>query len=174
MENTENPTQLDLNSINISKVPHFKLSGEYQCKIQHVYDGDTPTIVLKLPGIEQFFAFNVRLYGIDTPEVKGDLSVSGFVSRNKLIQLTTDQQIDINAKLTTQELNKIFENNKLLLKAFIHDQQDKYGRPLATLYNQNIGDISVNQILITQGFAKEYFGGKKTLLSVAEKCSKIN
>ena len=132
-----------LENINIQKVPKFKLTGEYKCIVQCIYDGDTPTICLEVfPG--KFYAFNVRLYGIDTPEVRGESREQGLLAREKLIELCTD--------------NKDFSLNKKILKVYIHEQQDKYNRPLATLY---YNEMDINNELISSGHAKEYFGGKK-------------
>lgn len=132
-----------LENINIKDVPKFHLNGFYKCITQDVYDGDTIRIVLEVfPG--KFYAFNARLYGIDTPEVRGVSREQGLLAREKLIELCTD--------------NKDFSLNKKILKVYFHEQQDKYNRPLATLY---YNEMDINNELIRSGHAKEYFGGKK-------------
>lgn len=135
--------------ISIQDIPMFRLLGTYKCIVQKIYDGDTPTIIIEIAP-NKFYAFNIRLYGIDTPEVRGESREQGLVSREQLIKLTTDKD--------TVDDNKMFINNKKILTVFFHDIKEKYGRPISTLY---FNDISINQQMIDKGYAKEYFGGKK-------------
>jgi endonuclease YncB( thermonuclease family) len=39
---------------------------------------------------------------------------------------------------------------------------DKYGRVLADIYRSSEHGVSFSQILLAEGLAKEYHGGKKT------------
>lgn len=155
----------ELNKIDISKVNIWKLSGTYLCKIQKVYDGDTPTIIIKINN--NFFAFNVRLIELDTPEIhpknenlleKESEHLLGIKARNKLIELVTDQPIIIDKKYTNEELKIIFNKNKKIITAEFSEEQDKYKRPLVKLYDKN---IFINQVLIDQKFAKRYDGTTK-------------
>lgn len=155
----------ELNKIDINKINLWKLSGTHFCKIQKVYDGDTPTIIIKIN--KDFFAFNVRLIGLDTPEIhprnenlleKASEHLLGIKARNKLIELVTDQVIIIDKKYTNDELKFIFNNNKKIITVEFSEEQDKYKRPLVKLYNKG---NCINDILINQNFAKSYDGTTK-------------
>ena len=108
-------------------------------KVVKVYDGDTITIAARLPGTDgPIYRFSVRLNGIDTPEIKGksqaekDLAITARNALNELIY------------------GKIVELRNVA--------NEKYGRILAEVY---IGDVNVNEWLISENFAVEYDGGKK-------------
>jgi endonuclease YncB( thermonuclease family) len=155
----------ELNNIDINKVNIWKLSGTHFCKIQKVYDGDTPTIIIKIN--KDFFAFNVRLIGLDTPEIhpknenlieKETEHLLGIKARNKLIELVTDQSVIIDKKYTNDELKIIFNNNKKIITAEFSEEQDKYKRPLVKLYDKS---TFINQVLIDQHYAKSYDGTTK-------------
>lgn len=155
----------ELNNIDINQINIWKLSGTQFCKIQKVYDGDTPTIIIKIN--KEFFAFNVRLIGIDTPEIhprnenlskKESEHLLGIKARNKLIELVTDQSIIIDKKYTNDELKYIFNKNKKIITVEFSNEQDKYKRPLVKLYDNN---ICINDILINQQYAKSYDGTTK-------------
>jgi endonuclease YncB( thermonuclease family) len=108
-------------------------------KVVKVYDGDTFTIASKLPNTtEPIYRFSVRLNGIDTPEVKG--------------KSVAERDLAKHAKAALNELlyGKIVELRNVA--------NEKYGRILADVY---VGDIHVNQWMITENFAVSYDGGKK-------------
>jgi endonuclease YncB( thermonuclease family) len=161
----EIPEIQELNNIDINKINIWKLSGIHPCKIQKVYDGDTPTIIIKIN--KDFFAFNARLIGLDTPEIhpknenllqKESEHLLGIKARNKLIELVTDQSIIIDKKYTNDELHEIFNKNKKIITAEFSEEQDKYKRPLVKLYDKG---TFINQVLIDQHYAKSYDGTTK-------------
>jgi micrococcal nuclease len=109
----------------------------YKAKIVKVYDGDTVTAVVDL-GFGITNKIKIRLYGIDTPEIRGDERPDGLVSRDRLRELILDKEVIIKT---------------------IKDRTGKYGRYLAEIYQwdgtqQN--RISVNIMLITEGLAEKY------------------
>ena len=109
----------------------------YKAKIVKVYDGDTVTAVVDL-GFGITNTIKIRLYGIDTPEIRGDERPDGLVSRDRLRELILDKEVIIKT---------------------IKDRTGKYGRYLAEIYQwdgtqQN--RISVNEMLITEGLAEKY------------------
>ena len=54
-----------------NKTPIFTLEGSFvQGKIVDVYDGDTVKIVLNLSINSDYFRWNCRLSGINTPEIR--------------------------------------------------------------------------------------------------------
>ncbi len=127
----------ELIHLDCSKVAKFSLNNHvYQAKVVSVYDGDTITVVFKFAGT--FYKWNCRLNGIDTPEMK---------SKN-----AAEKQQAIKARdfLREQILGKIVE---ITCQEF-----DKYGRLLVTV---KYSDININDLMITEGFAKSYTGGTK-------------
>ena len=103
----------------------------YNAFVEKVYDGDTITcdidcgfgIILKKQ--------KIRLYGINTPEIKGIEREKGIKSRDKLRE-------------------KILNKN-IIIKT-IKDKKGKYGRILGIIYynNENINDWLISNNLATK------------------------
>ena len=107
-----------------------------------VYDGDTITVACNFHWDKYTaYKFNIRLAGIDTPEIK---------TKNK-----EEKKIAILAK---NYLEKLILNKKILLKNI---KYDKYGRILANISLPNEEDIS--SILLKKKFAVKYDGGTKNV-----------
>jgi micrococcal nuclease len=107
---------------------------EYKVKeIIKVYDGDTITVVLDL-GFGVYRKEVLRLYGIDTPELRGEEREQGLISRDWLRE-----------KLDT-------DLDKIIIKT-IKDGKGKYGRYLAEIY---VDGVNINKQLIAEGLAKVY------------------
>lgn len=132
--------------------------------VESVYDGDTITLGVpmsftthnyKIDNKDILVELNkitsptinasvrVRLHGIDTPELK---PLKSMLNRDKHIQ----EAIKARDYLSSLILNKI------IYVEFMDN--DKYGRPLAKIYQNN---ICINDDMITKGYAKPYDGGKK-------------
>ena len=127
-----------LNGIEYKDTTAFTFPIKYG-KVVKIYDGDTITIAAKLPNTEgPIYRFSVRLNGIDTPEVKG--------------KSVAERDLAKHAKAALNELlyGKIVELRNVA--------NEKYGRILADVY---VGDVHVNQWMITENFAVSYDGGKK-------------
>ena len=108
-------------------------------QVINVFDGDTITIVSKLPyDASPLYRFSVRLAGIDTPEIKGK----------------TDREREL-AQEAKCALQKLIWNKVVVLKNL---KTEKYGRVLADVY---LGDLHVNQWLLDNNYAVQYSGGKK-------------
>jgi endonuclease YncB( thermonuclease family) len=108
-------------------------------RVIKVYDGDTITIAAKLPFDKSpLYRLSVRLNGIDTPEIKGK---------------TDDEKTA--AKQVKDALSNLILNKCVSLKNI---QTEKYGRILADVY---IGELHINQWLITEKYAVKYDGGTK-------------
>lgn len=111
-----------------------------QGRVIKVYDGDTITIVSKLPyDASPLYRFSVRLAGIDCAEIKG-----------KTEKEKTLAQEAKNA-LQLLILHKIVALKNL--------KTEKYGRILADVY---IGELHVNQWLLDNNYAVKYLGGTKS------------
>jgi len=127
-----------LNNVEYNDTTVFTFPIKYG-KVVKIYDGDTITIAAKLPNTDgPIYRFSVRLNGIDTPEVKG--------------KSVAERDLAKHAKAALNELlyGKIVELRNV--------ENEKYGRILADVY---VGDIHVNQWMITENFAVSYDGGKK-------------
>lgn len=108
-------------------------------EILKIYDGDTITVTLDL-GFGVTKKEIIRLYGIDTPEIRGVERPEGLVSRDRLVDL-------------------IENATNLRVKTF-KDKKGKYGRMLGKILCDEF-DISLNEVLVNEGLAEEYFGGKR-------------
>lgn len=109
----------------------------YKAKLDRVVDGDTVDAHIDL-GFDITIHKRIRLAGIDTPESRTrDLEekARGLASKDRLIELLEDG-------------NFILESKEV----------GKYGRVLGTLI---IEDMNINKTLVEEGFAVEYWGGKK-------------
>jgi len=110
-------------------------------RVIKVYDADTITIATKLPYSDSpLYRLNVRLNGIDTPELAGS-NIS-------------DDEKDA-AKMAKNFVYNLVFNRYVRLEDI---QSEKYGRILATVY---IGEINLNNLLLKERFAIKYNGGAK-------------
>lgn len=110
-------------------------------KVIKVYDGDTITIATKLTNdMPEIYRFNVRLSGIDTPEIK---------SKNK-----NEKE---KAKIVRDNLSDLILNKIVYVKNI---KTEKYGRLLANVF---YGDIDISEWLLEKSFALKYNGGTKQI-----------
>ena len=115
---------------------------EYKAKLDRVIDGDTIDVNMDL-GFDITIKKRIRLAGINSPESRTrDLEEKkrGLASRDRLIELLDKGSL-------------VIESNEV----------GKYGRVLGTLYVYP-GDklpININETLVKEGHAVEYWGGKK-------------
>lgn len=107
----------------------------YNATVTRVYDGDTITVDIDCGfGIVKKNTI-LRLYGIDTPEIRGDERPDGLVSRDFL-------------------LTKIPVGSSIIIQTY-KDTTGKYGRYLATIFKDG---ENLNSTLLTEGYAKKYEG----------------
>tara|TARA_R110001599_G_scaffold80502_1_gene217426 strand:+ start:562 stop:909 length:348 start_codon:yes stop_codon:yes gene_type:complete len=113
---------------------------EYKIKtIDHIVDGDTFDCTIDL-GFNISHKIRVRMWGINTPESRTrDLEekARGLESKKRLMEL-------------------LEEKSDMLVLAT--KEKGKYGRYLGIVY---AGGKDVNRLLIQEGYAVEYFGGKR-------------
>ena len=110
----------------------------YQAELERVVDGDTVDVTLDLGFDVKLHKQRVRLHGIDTPE-----------SRTRNLE---EKKLGLAAKERLKELCVGRFKVKSLGKG-------KYGRVLGIPYTEDGEDIC--QLLIDEGHAVEYYGGKK-------------
>jgi len=103
----------------------------YKAHIKAVYDGDTVTAVVDL-GFLHYQEMKLRLFGIDTPELRGEEREEGLVVRDILRGLILDKEVEIHS---------------------YKDKQGKYGRYLATIF---LDGQNINQWLVDEGHAEVY------------------
>lgn len=127
----------------------------YNAEVIRVVDGDTVIANVDV-GFDMWKRCNIRLHGINTPETRTrDLNekTKGLEAKDRLIELLSEY------------------DNKFVLES---KGLDKYGRSLGVLwtgyhdvetYPGISGDrpvnISINDLLVIEGHATEYHGGKR-------------
>jgi endonuclease YncB( thermonuclease family) len=153
-----------------SSYPEFNLDGLLKiCKVISVYDGDTIKVCFLHNGVIN--KWTIRLIGLDTPELRPLKTKPNRLEEIAQAKASRDylKNILINE---TSNTNKLWY---LLCKGF-----DKYGRLLGEVFPYNTilfnnsssnihigaGDIilhpsSINSLLIENGHAKYYNGGKR-------------
>ena len=104
----------------------------YKCNITKIYDGDTITCDIDLGFGIILQKQKIRLYGINTPEIRGEEREEGLESKHKLIEF--------------------LENKDIVLES-IKDKKGKYGRWLGIIYANG---INVNDLLIEHSLAVKY------------------
>jgi micrococcal nuclease len=124
---------------------------EYKIKeITHFVDGDTFDCMIDL-GFDILHKIRVRMYGMNTPESRTrdlDEKKRGLESKDKLIELLSPQceydHLDFKLILKTKEKGKFGRWLGIVLKRYKDDTE-----------------IDVNQLMIEEGYAVPYFGGKR-------------
>lgn len=112
----------------------------YKAIVTDVYDGDSITVDIDLGFKSWLKDVKLRLYGIDTPEVRGVERPDGLISRDFV-------------------RDKI-ENQEIVLVTY-KDKTGKYGRWLADIYTLDADytdrEQSINQLLVREGLAEVNF-----------------
>ena len=114
----------------------------YSCKLDRVVDGDTCDALIDL-GFKTFVNKRIRFKGVDTWECRTrdlDEKVKGLA-----------------AKAFTKDLLENSDEGKFSIISY---GTGKYGRVLGELFVKG-HEKSVNQLLLENGHAYEYEGGKK-------------
>lgn len=141
------------------ETPLFSLQGtKTAARVVSVYDADTITVVIPFAG--SFSKFNIRLYGIDTPEMKSKIAEvrdKAIKARERVINLITGGK---SANVSKKELQTYLTANITLvyIECF---EQDKWGRTLAKVYLKEGDAKSLSDILLDEKLAYPYFGETK-------------
>lgn len=106
----------------------------YNAFVTKVYDGDTITCDIDLGFKVTLKDQKLRLFGVDTPELRGKDKESGLAARDFL-------------------RDKILEKDITVVT--LKDKKGKYGRWLAKVYKD---DTYINSLLLEYDHAKEYYG----------------
>ncbi len=113
----------------------------YSAEVTRVVDGDTVDAFVDL-GFDMHSKQRVRLYGINTPEVR---------TRDKV-----EKKAGLAAMARLQEMLRE-SKNKCVIKTRL-DRKGKYGRVLGVLY---VDECDLNTKLVKEGHAKRYYGGTR-------------
>jgi endonuclease YncB( thermonuclease family) len=138
-----------LKNATLDNTPLWSLKDQiHYVKVLKVYDGDTIWIAIRINFT--IYKLKVRMYGIDTPEMKPLKT-----------QKNRDKEIAA-AKKAKKFLADLVDQKVIKMKC---GEWDKYGRLLGTLIIKGNGlcssEINVNELMIKEGHAKAYFGGTK-------------
>ena len=112
----------------------------YSCKLVRVVDGDTCDAMIDL-GFDVWVKNRIRFYGVDTWE-----------SRTRDLE---EKALGLAAKDRVKELCPV--GSTVILRT-TKDGKGKFGRILGEIF---VEEQSVNKLLVEEGHAVEYFGGKK-------------
>ena len=108
----------------------------YKAFVTGVYDGDSITIDIDLGFNNWMKNQKVRLFGINTPEIRGEERPDGLVARDRLRELILDKEVIITS---------------------YKDKSGKYGRWLATVFLKQDGMFeNINTLLLAEGLAEVY------------------
>lgn len=111
---------------------HMHTQYSYRALVSSVYDGDTCTCDIDLGFGIKLSGQKIRLYGIDTPEIRGDDKENGQKSRDYLKSRVLDKWVTLWT---------------------ISDKKGKYGRWLGIL---SLDDVNINQELLDKELAVIY------------------
>ena len=119
----------------------MKLDSQlYYYKIKEVVkvvDGDTIDVIVDL-GFDVYTKQRIRLYAINAPESR-----------------TRDKEEKKRGLAAKARLKELCEEGDITLKSY---GKGKYGRILGELYTKK---CNINNILMSEGHAVQYYGGKK-------------
>lgn len=109
---------------------------EYDIYVSNVYDGDTITVDIQLGFDVLIKKQKIRLFGINTPEIRGDDKEFGKKIRDYVREKILGKQV---------------------VMSTIKDKKGKYGRYLGIIYYTD-GDknICLNQELLDKDMAVQY------------------
>ena len=116
---------------------------EYKIKVLRVIDGDTLDALLDI-GFMVHKKIRIRLMGIDTPESR-----------------TRDLEEKKRGLASKARFKEMLKNSKGDIRLVSHGV-GKFGRCLGELFSPEF-ECSLNQQMINEGFAYEYFGGNKEI-----------
>lgn len=129
-------------------------------RLVEIYDGDTFKIITRLCPQEPLFQYSLRLSGIDAPEIKPKAN-------------TPDLNIHKKAGIAVRDkLRQLYPIGTIFIVDF--EEEDKYGRLLGTVWTVTKSPFglgparkydNVCQLILNNGWAMPYNGGKKTNFS---------
>lgn len=127
---------------------------EYTARVKRIVDGDTVDVDIDL-GFDMVLSNQrIRLYGIDSPESR-----------------TRDKEEKFYGKLATQFLkDQCKKSSSITLKTHL-DKKGKYGRILGEII---IDGVNINQLMVEEHMAVEYFGRSKSEVDLEHQVNRTN
>lgn len=116
----------------------------FKGKVRSVYDGDSLRADIDLCFGVNLLNQAIRIYGIDTPEMRG----KGVTKQEKVL-----------AKAARDRVKELIKK-AFWLESLGGGKKDKYGRILGNIYT--LDGLDVAKTLIEEGHAVAYDGGTKT------------
>jgi micrococcal nuclease len=107
----------------------------YRALVNRIYDGDTITVDIDLGFGVILKDQNLRLLGIDTPEIRGEERPQGLLSRKFV-----EERIPVGS---------------YIIITTVRDRKEKFGRYLATVF-YGVDMTNLNEELLQNGMAKPY------------------
>ena len=144
-----------------SNTQSFSLQNlECYCRVVKIYDGDTITVII--PVFNSFYKFSVRLFGIDTCEIKSnneDNKILAIKARRRLFELISNLD-----KNDTNDIDIVIDkylSDNVCLVYIKCNEFDKYGRILGDIYKNKDKEITFSETLLEEKLAYSYDGKKK-------------
>jgi endonuclease YncB( thermonuclease family) len=124
---------------------YFNFKNEvHKAKVVKCYDGDTVHCAFLYNN--KYQVFKIRMYGYDTAEMRPSKSM-------------IDRDIEISkAKIAKKRLQELILNKNIYLFC---KGRGKYGRILGEIKLSKNDKQTVNDMMVSEGHGKPYFGGKK-------------
>lgn len=146
MDNIDQGLLRRLNTVDITTVRKFSFDGfDTYAKVIKVHDADTVTLLFEYK--DEIIKYNIRIDGIDAPELHSKIPEEAALSKK----------------------GKEYLSN-LLLYTIVRvrfKDFDKYGRILSDIYiltsptSKSFQESNVSQLLIQGGYVRVYNGGTK-------------
>jgi endonuclease YncB( thermonuclease family) len=141
--------------------PIFTMNGmKTIARVVNVIDGDTLSLVI--PVFDNYFKFNVRIYGIDTCEVHSndvEIKDKGLKAKYRVIEMLSKKDIKDVLCISRKQIIELFNTNISIVWIECLDF-DKYGRLLGNVFFDN-KTKNIADILISEKLAYRYDGGTK-------------
>lgn len=140
---------------------NLKTRYVYKAQVDRIYDGDTVTLSFDLGLRVWTKGVSCRLYGIDTPEIRGTERPQGVMARDhlgKLCQRHAVNLYDRSGRLTDSLPPTLMARTRK--KKSGDDDSGKYGRWLVTLigwdWDRGV-PVNLNELMVEDGHAVSYY-----------------
>ncbi len=134
---------------------NIKQEHIYKCKVVRIVDGDTIDVDIDMGfGIKKIKQ-RCRTYNIDTPESRINTKTKGLIKGKTLSQRRKEKKLGLASKARMKKLC----GKQVYVESLGDGKPDKYGRLLANLFT--LEGINIGKLLIDEGHAVKYDGGKK-------------
>ena len=144
-----------LRGLTDNDIGEFTLVGRKTVgKVVDVYNADTCKIIFALDSV--ILKFNCRLSGIEPAGIQEEskqYKVLSQKARNRLIQLSTDCDCNINAKFSSKEKKDLLDLNEKII-SITCEEFDRNGKLLVHLSDIN-SELTYNQTLIDEKYVKK-------------------